>query len=190
MSLKNDAAVRTLSILEFDFCFHLEYNPEVHTFSSQPSGFRYQFNQRQCRYTPDFLVTDQNQQSTFFEVKHSSQILKPDFRARFREKQRVALEQFDKRLVLITEQQIRVGPILNNLKLLHRYSGLQTVTDFQRCVLDFVQRKGTVKLSEVSHFFDLSEEETLIATLPWISMGKVQTDVKNAHFGLNTYVWC
>jgi hypothetical protein len=65
MSLKNDAVVRTLSILEFDFCFHLEYNPEVHAFSSQPSGFLYQFNQRQCRYTPDFLVTDQNQQSTF-----------------------------------------------------------------------------------------------------------------------------
>ncbi|MBF4436914.1 endonuclease, partial [Vibrio anguillarum] len=38
MSLKNDAVVRTLSILEFDFCFHLEYNPNIKSFTSQPFG--------------------------------------------------------------------------------------------------------------------------------------------------------
>lgn len=90
MSLKNDAVVRTLSILEFDFCFHLEYNPNINSFTSQPFGFHYQFNNRKCRYTPDFLAIGHNEQSTFFEVKHSSQILKPDFRERFEEKQRVA----------------------------------------------------------------------------------------------------
>ncbi len=69
MSLKNDAVVRTLSILEFDFCFHLEYNANIKSFTSQPFGFHYQFNNRKSRYTPDFLITDHNEQLTLFEVK-------------------------------------------------------------------------------------------------------------------------
>ncbi|EGQ8033710.1 Tn7 transposase TnsA N-terminal domain-containing protein [Vibrio parahaemolyticus] len=105
ISLKNDAVVRTLSILEFDFCFHLEYNADIKSFTSQPFGFHYQFNNRKCRYPPDLLVTDHDNHSPFFEVKHSSQILDPDFRDRFKEKQRVALNEFNRRLVLVTEKQ-------------------------------------------------------------------------------------
>ncbi|CAH6897193.1 hypothetical protein VCHA36O157_350002 [Vibrio chagasii] len=51
---------------------------------------------------PDLLVTDHDNHSPFFEVKHSSQILDPDFRDRFKEKQRVALNEFNRRLVLVT----------------------------------------------------------------------------------------
>lgn len=190
MSLKNDAVVRTLSILEFDFCFHLEYNADIKSFTSQPFGFHYQFNNRKCRYTPDFLATDHDDHSTFFEVKHSSQILKPNFRDRFEEKQRVAFSEFNRRLVLVTEKQIRMGPTLDNFKLLHRYSGLRTVTEFQKLVLAFIQRKQMVKLQEVSLYFGLSEQDTLISTLPWISSGQVKTDLNNIGFGLETYVWC
>jgi hypothetical protein len=190
MSLKNDAVVRTLAILEFDFCFHLEYNVDIKSFTSEPFGFYYQFNNRKCRYTPDFLATDHDDHSTFFEVKHSSQILKPDFRDRFKEKQRVALNDFNRRLVLVTEKQIRMGPTLDNFKLLHRYSGLRTVTEFQKLVLAFIQRKQMVKLQEVSLYFGLSEQDTLISTLPWISSGKIKTDPSNIGFGLETYVWC
>ncbi|HHC6550081.1 TnsA endonuclease N-terminal domain-containing protein [Vibrio parahaemolyticus] len=190
MSLKNDAVVRTLSILEFDFCFHLEYNADIKSFTSQPFGFNYQFNNRKCRYTPDFLATDHDDHSIFFEVKHSSQILKPDFRDRFKEKQRVALNDFNRRLVLVTDKQIRMGPTLNNFKLLHRYSGLRTVTEFQKLVLAFIQRKQMVKLQEVSLYFGLSEKDTLISTLPWISSGQVKTDLNGIGFGLETYVWC
>ncbi len=190
MSLKNDAVVRTLSVLEFDFCFHLEYNPDVKEYISQPYGYHYHLNGRNCRYTPDFLVCDQKEQSSFVEVKHSSQILKPDFRQRFAEKQRVALEEQGKRLVLVTEKQIRIDPIFSNLKLLHRYSGLHTVTKVQKSVLGFIQRKKKVQLREVSEYLGLSEHETLISTLCWLSSGSVRTDIRSSDFGLNSYVWC
>lgn len=190
MSLKNDAVVRTLSILEFDFCFHLEYNPDVKRYLSQPHGYHYQFNGRRCRYTPDFLVFDHQECSSFIEIKHSSQILKPDFRTRFAEKQRVALEEYDKRLILITEKQIRINPIFNNLKLLHRYSGLHSVTKVQKSVLGYIQRKQRVQLCEVSQYLGLSEHETLISTLCWLSSGRIKTDFKSADFSLSSYVWC
>lgn len=122
--------------------------------------------------------------------KHSSQILKPDFRNRFEEKQRVALNEFNRRLVLVTEKQIRMGPTLDNFKLLHRYSGLRTVTEFQKLVLAFIQCKQMVQLQEVSLYFGLSEQDTLISTLPWISSGQIKTDLNNIGFGLETYVWC
>ncbi|HIF9199657.1 TPA: TnsA endonuclease N-terminal domain-containing protein [Photobacterium damselae] len=190
MSLKNDAVVRTLSVLEFDFCFHLEYNPDVKEYISQPYGYHYRFNGRKCRYTPDFLVCDQKDQSSFVEVKHSSHILKSDFRARFAEKQRTALEENGKRLILVTEKQIRINPIFNNLKLLHRYSGLHTVTEVQKSVLHFIQSKQKVQLFEVSQYLGLSEHETLIHSLCWISSGRIKTDLRNNDFGLNSYVWC
>jgi hypothetical protein len=190
MSLKNDAVVRTLSILEFDFCFHLEYNPDVTRYISQPHGYLYQFNGRKCRYTPDFLVDGSKGRSTFVEVKHSSQIFKTDFRERFAEKQRVAYEEHGRRLLLVSEKQIRIDPIYSNLKLLHRYSGLRTVTNVQKLVLEFIQRKQKVQLLEVSNYLGLQEHETLVATLCWLSSGRVQTDFKSSNFNLNSYVWC
>ncbi|MBW8190953.1 Tn7 transposase TnsA N-terminal domain-containing protein [Neiella marina] len=189
MSLKNDAVVRTLSILEFDFCFHLEYDPEVASYQSQPDGFKYRFNNRLCRYTPDFLVEDGNSEAAFFEVKHSSQILKPDFRARFAEKQRISLSEYGKRLILVTEKQIRLDPVIGNLKLLHRYSGLQTITALQKAVLKFVQKHQQVTLLDVALSLGTSERETLISALSWISNGTLKTNVRNTAFGLDSVVW-
>lgn len=70
MSLKNDDIVRTMSLLEFDFCFHLEYNPDIKSFSSQPQEYYYYFNNRRCRYTPDFLLTDVLGKNRLVEVKY------------------------------------------------------------------------------------------------------------------------
>ncbi len=190
MSLKNDAVVRTMSVLEFDFCFHLEYNPDVQSFSSQPINLAYCFNGRSCRYTPDFLVTSTSKQDLLVEVKHSSQISKPDFRARFTEKKRVAMADYGYELRLITEKQIRINPILNNLKLLHRYSGLHTVTEAEKYVLKYIQRKQKVQLYDISETLGLTEHETLISALCWLSSGKIKTDLTKESFGLSNYVWC
>lgn len=190
MSLKNDAVVRTMSVLEFDFCFHLEYNPDIKSFSSQPFNLSYCFNGRNCRYTPDFLVTDNDGKDFIVEVKHSSQISKPDFKVRFAEKKRYALENHSYYLQLITEKQIRINPILNNLKLLHRYSGLHTVTEAEKFVLNYIKRKNKVQLYDISEALGLSEHETMITTLCWLSSGKIKTDLTKDSFGLTSYVWC
>ncbi|MBD1388384.1 MULTISPECIES: TnsA endonuclease N-terminal domain-containing protein [Echinimonadaceae] len=189
MSLKNDAVVRTQSLLEFDFCFHLEYNSDIARYHSQPFGFQYRFNNRLCRYTPDFLVESRNSEAAFFEVKHSSQILKPDFRARFAEKQRISLGEHGKRLILVTEKQIRLDPVIGNLKLLHRYSGLQTITEVQKAILKFVRKHQRVTLLDVALSLGTSESETLISALSWISNGTLKTNIRNTAFGLDSVVW-
>lgn len=190
MSLKNNAVIRTQSILEFDFCYHLEFNPHITHFSSQPLNLFYSFNGRQCRYTPDFLANYTNEDSTFFEVKHSSQILKSNFRARFAAKQSVCEHQLAKKLILITEKQIRAEPLFPNLKLIRRYAGLRTVTASEQAVLEFIQLKKNVQLIEVSKHLNLSEQKTLIASLCWIASGELKTDIGHALFGINNVVWC
>lgn len=190
MSLKNDAVVRTMSVLEFDFCFHLEYNPDVQRFSSQPDSYSYEFNGRKCRYTPDFDVTGKYGNNILVEVKHSSQIQKSDFRSRFAAKKATLKQEYNLELRLITEKQIHINPILNNLKLLHRYSGLHTVTEAEKFFLKFVQANQKVCLRDVSDALGLSEHETLISALCWISNGKLNTDLNSSDFGLNNYVWC
>ncbi|MCC4815421.1 endonuclease [Vibrio lentus] len=190
MSLKNDSVVRTMSMLEYDFCFHAEYNPPIVRYESQPHGFEYYFNGRYCRYTPDFQLFDSIDTPSLIEVKHSSQILKPDFRARFREKQLVAKAEYGKKLILVTEKQIRTGFLLSNLKLLHGYSGIRTITDIQKHVLQFVQANRSVTLHHLSHQLKISPDETLTAALCWLSSGEIQTDFNQKKFDLENSVWC
>ena len=81
MSFKSNAVFRTISILELDMCFHLEYSPDIEKFTSQPKGFYYGFNDRQCRYTPNFNIVNRDGVDTFIEIKHSSKIHNPDSRS-------------------------------------------------------------------------------------------------------------
>lgn len=96
----------------------------------------------------------------------------------------------NKKLILITEKQIRINPILNNLKLLHRYSGLQTVADIQYDILKIVQQSQKIQLHDISRRLGISEADTLSGTLTWLSQGKLNTDLKSADISLDTHVWC
>lgn len=190
MSLKNDSVIRTMSILEYDFCFHAEYNSKVVRYESQPFGFEYLFNGRMCRYTPDFQLFSESGSGTLVEVKHSSQTSKSDFRLRFAEKQSVAKKDHQKKLILVTEKQIRTGFFLSNLKLLHGYSGLRTVTPLQIRLLQVIRDRSFVVLSDVAKELNISEDQTVTAALCWLASGDIKTDLKASNFGLRSHVWC
>lgn len=123
VSSKMNQVMTVESYLEFDTCFHLEYSPQVTTFIAQPEGFRYRYAGKDCPYTPDFEVTESGQVK-WLEVKPYSKAQHSDFFIQFKAKQAKAQE-IGIPLILVTEKQIRVNPILNNLKILHRYSGFQ-----------------------------------------------------------------
>ncbi|NRA72322.1 MAG: TnsA endonuclease N-terminal domain-containing protein, partial [Gammaproteobacteria bacterium] len=114
-SSKMNTVYTVESSLEFDTCFHLEYSPKIIQFEAQPLGYKYQFEGKVLPYTPDFKMIDVANVETFIEVKPLCKISDIDFKARFKEKQAAALE-LGTSLILITEQQIRVNPILSNLK--------------------------------------------------------------------------
>ncbi|NRB80673.1 MAG: DDE-type integrase/transposase/recombinase [Saccharospirillaceae bacterium] len=120
---------------EFDFCFILEYTDDVTSFQVQQEEYYYEFNGRSCRYTPDFLVQYQNGIEPFIEIKPRSYINDPEFRERFTLKKEVASE-MGRSLILITNKQIQKDYRLNNYKLIHRCSPLQSLTDIHLAILD------------------------------------------------------
>jgi hypothetical protein len=73
-------------------------------------------------YTPDFLVRYVNGSTQLLENKPLRQTLNPEFCAQFLAQQEQA-SLLNMPLILVTDRQIHQGPLLDNLKLVHRYSG-------------------------------------------------------------------
>lgn len=121
-SAKNSCSVLCESSLERDCCYHLEYSPDVVSYESQPQGFKFQSENKVHSYTPDFLVHQSDGTVYFIEVKPLSKTFDNDFKKMFYEKQ-MAAKASGIQLLLVTEEQIRNGIYLENLKIIHRYSG-------------------------------------------------------------------
>lgn len=187
-SQKNKSTCLVQSSLEFDACFHFEFSPSIAAFEAQPLGYEYEFNNRICPYTPDFLLTHTDGTQKFIEVKPQSKIADEDFRARFFEKQAVA-KQGGRDLILVTDKQIRVYPTLNNLKLLHRYSGFQSLTELQVSVLELVQQYESVKVGQLVSLLKVTAGELLATVLRLLSLGQLFADITTNEISIETAIW-
>lgn len=135
------------SCLEYDACFHLEFSKKIIEYEPQPIGFYYQLDGKVRRYTPDFLALLDNNEQVYYEVKPFNKTISAEFRLEFEAKQLAALEQ-SKKLELITDKQIRISPLLNNLKLLHKYQRIEHhLTPFQKQLLKIIVSVENLKLS-------------------------------------------
>ncbi len=174
--------------IEFDACFHHEFNNSVESFRSQPQGFYYEFDGKLLPYTPDTLIRYVDGRLVFHEYKPFRKTLDPIFRARFVAKQATS-RSLGIELILVTEKQVRVNPVLNNLKLLHRYSGPHEVNNFQRTLLRGVQSSGPIRLNQIAeeHRLPLGETRALVITL--ISKGLLAADLDGEDLTLNPLVW-
>ena len=188
-SLKMDSIMTVESALEFDTCFHFEYSPNIISFEAQPEGYYYNYLGKTLPYTPDFLVVDKVKGMRFIEVKPLSKVSDSEFREKFICRQRDA-QALGVPVVLVTEKQIRLNPILNNLKLLHRYAGLQSLTSLHYKILELVQSTGVISVRDLLSHTDAMEGDVLASTVTWLSVGKLKTDLSSSDLGLDSLVWC
>ncbi len=187
-SPKMDKVLIVESSLEFDACFHFEYAPDIGSFEAQPEGFYYSYIGKKLPYTPDFLVVDRIHGARFIEVKPAAKTIKQVFREKFAARQESA-RLLGVPLVLVTERQIRINPILNNLKLLHRYSGFQTLTPLHFKLLDIVRKSGAVRVQNLIEITKEDEGTVLASLITWLSAGKLNADLSGADLGCNSLVW-
>ena len=188
VSAKMNTVFTVESSLEFDTCFHLEYSPAVRSFEAQPESYYYIFEGRECPYTPDFRVVDERGNPYFIEVKPSAKVATPDFLQRFPIKQQKAIE-LRSPLKLVTERQIRVDPVLGNLKLLHRYSGFQSFTTLHMQLLGLVRQLGRVSLSKLSDSTGAPTEDIFATALSLIARGLIHSDLTEREMDLSCIVW-
>ena len=184
-SPKNNDMILCESRLEFDACFHLEYSKDVISFSSQPTGFYYELDGKNNPYTPDFLVHLRDGSRQYWEVKPRHVAQKPEFQLKFMAQQSAAIA-LGETLNLVTSRQIRLNPILNNLKLMHAYHGFYQITKLQTDIIALVWRLGTVPLQGVALELDLPLAEAKSSVLPLLAKGELVADLKSAVFGTET----
>ncbi len=188
-SAKVGKTIMCESSLEFDACFYHEYNESVRTFDSQPEGFYYQFEGKDLPYTPDTIVQYIDGRIQLHEYKPLSKTFDPIFKAKFYAK-RQAAQLLGMELILVTDEQIRVNPVLNNLKLLHRYSGAYTVCDTQRELLSRIRASGKCRLTDIADENVLTMGEVRSYIFSLLNKGLLKSDVVTDDFTLNPSVWC
>ena len=187
-SIKNNSVLTVESALEFDSCFHLEYCKEIVSFEAQPEGFYYPFSGKRLPYTPDFKVRYADGRDAFLEIKPLSKIEGDEFRQKFIAKMEMA-KSLNCPLSLVTDNQIRVNPVLYNLKLLHRYTGIVGVNVIQAQLLKVVRASGLVSINDLSQRIHVPSGELKANALALISRGQLQAELNKEKFGMHSVVW-
>ena len=101
------------SQLERDFCYLLEFDRDVISYSEQPFKLDYTLNGKRRRYTPDFLVIRSSRNPLVIEVKPESKIRNTDFK-NFEKAVKTELESEGKEFRTITCSQIQKEPRISN----------------------------------------------------------------------------
>ncbi len=176
VSVKNGRTIMCESSLEFDCCYYLEYSDDVVRYQSQPEGYRFSYKGKEHPYTPDFLVHKKNGTSCLIEVKPLSQTFSSEFQDKFRQNQIMANE-LGTPLLLVTDRQIRNDALLNNLKLVHRYSGCIENSEHLESVLSVVNQLPSVCIKALAERLNLNFGEVFASVLRLICLGKVKSNL-------------
>jgi len=119
------------SILEADYCVHLEYDPVVVHYRSQPIELSLEFNGRERKYCPDFRI-DTADHYYYTEVKPNFEELSPRVLATLRSAHTMLSEQ-GSYLKFADIKSIRPSEQLRNLKFLYFHSFNVGSDEFGAC---------------------------------------------------------
>lgn len=107
------------SLIERDYMYLLECDPDVAKYQSQPLTIVYNLGTKQRRYTPDFLVERTNRKQ-IIEVKPASKVLDEKNQTLWKCVAPI-FNSYGWEFIVVTDEMIRVQPLLSNLKLLYKY---------------------------------------------------------------------
>lgn len=119
-SLKLGRMVGYQSLIERDFIYLLDFDVAVTSYAEQPLTLHYKDGGKQRRYTPDFSLT-RNGQTYLVECKHHEFTQPEKNRLRWRAAHRWCHDR-GAVFVVVTEEMIRAGHRLENVKLLTDYA--------------------------------------------------------------------
>jgi hypothetical protein len=119
-SLKMRRMVAFESLIEQDYLYLLDFEPDVLAFSEQPLQIEYVWEEKKHHYTPDFHVILEKGEE-LIECKPRKLVDRDDNQRKFRAAQEWCC---NKGLCfrVVTEEEIRAGNRLNNIKLLTRHA--------------------------------------------------------------------
>lgn len=119
-SLKMGRMVAFESLIEQDYLFLLDFEPDVVTFSEQPLQIEYVWEDKSLHYTPDFHVIRSTGEE-LVECKPQKLVNRDDNQRKFKVARELCQSQ-NWFFRVVTDEEIRAGHRLNNIKLLTRHA--------------------------------------------------------------------
>jgi hypothetical protein len=150
-SLKNGRAVWYESLLERDFIFLLEIDTDVAAYREQPTTIRFRAGDAIYTYTPDFLVVREKERQ-IVEVKPAERLKERKYQVTFQHAREI-FQRVGYEFLVLTENSIQKQPLLDNVKVLHKYSRTPISYADQVEAHKFFGRKKISTLSEITEYF-------------------------------------
>lgn len=123
-SLSCAAMIVVDSLLEWHYCFWLDFSRFVSGIFAQPFTMEYVHHGKQRSTTPDFLVVREDRAfKELVEIKTARDASDPEFRAEVASRM-LAARALGYRYKVITDESIRAEPALSNLMEIHYHAGL------------------------------------------------------------------
>ncbi len=135
------------SLLERDFHYLLEIDPDVLSYDTQPLKIEYLLDGKIHKYTPDVRVIRRNR-GQIVEVKNEEKARKEEYVKLFRKVGPICKRE-GYQFVVVTDKDIRVQPRLNNVKLIYKYAKTRVTTEHQILLHRIFREKETLRLEDV-----------------------------------------
>jgi hypothetical protein len=119
-SIKMKRMVAFESLIERDYLYLLDYEPHVEWFEEQPLHVKYRHDDKERHYTPDFHIVEAGRK-VLVECKPLALVDQEENQRKFRAA-RVWCAEHGWAFRVVTDQDIRAGFRLENVKLLTRYA--------------------------------------------------------------------
>src|SRR6267154_4556527 len=146
-----DRNLWTESTLERDACIRALYDWDVLSIREQAIRVFFTLDGKRRSYTPDFLIERRNHRPQIIEVKYKRQ-LTPWFELLFRIITPIC-DRHGYEFLVYTESEIRVQPLLNNIKLLRRYTRIPLYAFHEVLCHEFFSSTAVASLQELYQFF-------------------------------------
>lgn len=120
-SVKSNRSVAWESQMELRACRLFEYCPTVRKYREQPEVVHYQLNGVDKKYIPDFELLLINDERVLIEIKPKAVLAKNEEKVRFTVISN-KLSEVNTAFAVMTEDELNVKSIQDNIKLIHPYS--------------------------------------------------------------------
>lgn len=168
------------SLLERDYIYLLEFDPNVKYYEAQSVEIKYLYQGKEYTYYPDFKVTTVDDFVEIVEVKPFKFLNKEENLRKF-EAGRIYCEQKKWEYLVVTEENIRVGHIQENLRKLFYIDYDYIQQSFLQKILEVINNVETIQLgSLVEEFTDSIDKSVMYANIFYLIINhKLYTDLIN-----------
>jgi len=152
-STKMKGMIAWESQLEHKACYHFEYSPAVVAFREQPETLCFPYQDRLCRYTPDFQLTLYNGEICYVEVKPLSKLFSPQILERLQLANQFLAEKGYK-FNVITDAELNYPTRIRNFSILRHYLRVKIPSYITQQASVWLAQSSEPTLEGLSQFLD------------------------------------